>query len=381
MADAEPLPADEKSGGALPLPEQTVLVLQGGGALGAYQAGVFAALAEARVEPTWVAGISIGAINAAIIAGNPIGERRAKLRSFWERLTSALPSFPVWPNDMMREALHEWSAGYVATFGVPGFFDPRMIAPQFAVPGTEQALSFYDTAPLEETLNAHVDWDILNDPTVRLSVGAVNIETGNFRYFDSEKERIDARHIMASGALPPGFAPVAIDGSLYWDGGLVSNTPLQYVVSEQTGDMLVFQVDLFSATDTQPQTIDDVFAREKEIRYSSRTRQVTDQLLAHCATSEAIRKVLDKLPKEMCDDPDVKALRPLAEEPAINIVHLIYKANAWEGGSRDYEFSRRAMDEHWQAGCDAVAETMDKGEIIASNIVNGESAAFDFNSA
>ncbi len=381
MADAEPRFPDRKASAALPLPEQTVLVLQGGGALGSYQAGVFEALAEARVEPTWLAGISIGAINAAIIAGNPLGQRKLKLRSFWERLTSGLPSFPVWPNELMREALHEWSAGYVAMVGVPGFFAPRLIAPQFEVPGTEGALSFYDSAPLEETLNGHIDWDILNDGEVRLSVGAVNIENGNFRYFDTEKERLDARHIMASGALPPGFAPVEIDGALWWDGGLVSNTPLQYVVGERTGDMLVFQVDLFVASDTKPQTIDDVWAREKEIRYSSRTRQVTDQLLKHCATSDAIRKVLDKLPKEMCDDPAVKALIPLAEEPAINIVHLIYKANAWEGGARDYEFSRRTMIEHWKAGRDAVAETMDKGEVIASNIVNGESAAFDLNSS
>lgn len=378
MADADPHLRPDQSA-ALPLPPETVLLLQGGGALGSYQAGVFEALAEAKIEPTWLAGISIGAVNAAIIAGNPVGRRAARLREFWDTVTGALPSFPVWPQDWVREALHEWSAGFVAAFGVPGFFAPRMMPPMLARSGSAQALSFYDSAPLEDTLNELIDWDLLNDGAVRLSVGAVNVESGNFRYFDTEKERLDARHIMASGALPPGLPPVEIDGCLWWDGGLVSNTPLQYVLDQPHDDMLVFQVDLFSASDEKPKTIMDVWAREKEIRFSSRTRQATTSYLEHRTKDAAIRAVLEKLPPELHGDADVKALAALAEEKAVNIVHLIYRANAWEGGARDYEFSRRTMLEHWQAGAGAVAETMRHGEMLARNIVDGRTAAFDLN--
>ncbi|MBC2776560.1 DUF3734 domain-containing protein [Parasphingopyxis marina] len=374
MADADP---PFRAQAPLPLPPQTALVLQGGGALGSFQAGVFEALADSRIEPNWLAGISIGAINAAIIAGNPVGSRARMLRNFWEKLTGALPSFPVWPDDLIREAVHEWSAGFVALNGVPGFFAPRPVPPAFAPPGSPEALSFYDSSPLESTLDDHVDWDLLNNGHIRLSVGAVNVESGNFRYFDTAKERIDARHIMASGALPPGLPPVEIDGCLWWDGGLVSNTPLQYVLEEQEEDMLVFQVDLFSAADARPSTIADVWAREKEIRYSSRTRQVTTSFLERRAQDEAIRTVLAKLPAAMREDPDVAALAALAQEKAVNIVHLIYRSNAWEGGSRDYEFSRRTMDEHWQAGGKAVAETIRHGEVLARNIVDGKTAAFD----
>lgn len=374
MADIEP-----SLHAALPLPEQTALVLQGGGALGSYQAGVFEALAEAGIMPDWIAGISIGAINAAIIAGNPPGDRTTQLRRFWEEVTAALPSFPVWPSDYMREALHQWSAGFVAAFGVPGFFQPRPIPPFIALPGSQAALSFYDSTPLRETLDAYIDWERINSGAVRLSVGAVNVETGNFRYFDSALEPLDARHIMASGALPPGLPPVEIDGCLWWDGGLVSNTPLQHIVAERDTDMLVFQVDLFSASDIRPATIDDVLAREKEIRYSSRTRQITDQFLERSETASAIRAALNALPESLCDDPAIVALKALAEESALNIVHLIHKANAWEGGSRDYEFSRRTMEEHWDAGREAVAETIRHGDVIARNIADGKSAAFDLN--
>jgi NTE family protein len=374
MADADPF---RRAPAPLPLPPQTALVLQGGGALGSFQAGVFEALADNRIDPQWLAGISIGAVNAAIIAGNPQGQRVARLRSFWNGLTSALPSLPVWPNDHIREMLHEWSAAWVAMFGVPGFFRPRQLPPVFALPGSCEALSFYDSSPLETTLNDHIDWDLLNDGPVRLSVGAVNVETGNFRYFDTEKERLDVRHVMASGALPPGLPPVEIDGCLWWDGGLVSNAPLQHVLDEQTEDMLVFQVDLFPASDVRPHTIADVWAREKEIRYSSRTRQITDNYLRRRNEAEAIRAVLAKLPAGLRDDADVEALARYAEEKTVSIVHLIYRANAWEGGARDYEFSHRTMEEHWRAGGDAVAETIRHGEVLARNVTDGHTAAFD----
>jgi NTE family protein len=380
MAEADPKIRKSRRSAAMPLPDQVALVLQGGGALGSYQAGIYEALDKADIEIDRVAGISIGAINAAIIAGNPPEKRVERLRKFWDRSSAVLPSFPIWQDDFSREMLHLWSASVVAMIGVPGFFQPRWLSPFMALPGTPEALSIYDSAPLAETLNELVDWDLLNDGPVRIAVGAVEIESGNFHYFDSKgpkPERIDARHIMASGALPPGLPAVEIDGKHWWDGGLVSNTPLQHVLDTQDAEMLVFQVDLFSASDVLPHTLMDVIAREKEIRFSSRTRQVSDGLLKLRKERETIRKVLKKLPASMADDADVRALTVLAEEFPVNVVQMIYRANAWEGGARDYEFSSRTMNEHWEAGRDAVAATIKNSELIASNIVDGKTAAFD----
>ena len=177
MADAEPQQSRSgrrsKGERPLPLPDCVALVLQGGGALGSYQAGVIEELAEAEIEIDWVAGISIGAVNAAIVAGNPPERRVERLAAFWEKVTSALPSFPIFPQDEIREAVHEWSAAMVLAQGVPGFFRPHWIPPIFSPPGSCDALSFYDSGPLKETLDSLIDWDLLNSGTVRLSVGAV----------------------------------------------------------------------------------------------------------------------------------------------------------------------------------------------------------------
>jgi NTE family protein len=361
----------------MPLPDQVALVLQGGGALGSFQAGVYEALDASGIEIDHVAGISIGAVNAALIAGNPPERRVDQLRTFWDRTSAALPMFPIWGGDLGREWLHEASAAFVATFGVPGFFVPNAISPFFAIPGSQPALSFYNPAQLADTLNDLVDWELLNDGPVSVAVGAVEIESGNFHYFDSRTERLDVRHIMASGALPPGLPPVDIDGKFWWDGGLVSNTPLSHVLEHQDAELLVFQVDLFPASAALPRTIMDVVAREKEIRFSSRTRQIGTQLLRERREHEAMRRILAKMPEAMRDDPDVVQLREMTRDLPVNIVQLIYRANEWEGGSRDYEFSGRTMAEHWAAGQNAVAATMDKSELVAQNIVNGKSAAFD----
>jgi len=376
MADLDH-PRPRRACKAMPLPDEVALVLQGGGALGSYQAGVYEALDANGIEIDRVAGISIGAVNAALIAGNPPGRRVERLTEFWELVSSWLPSFPIPGDDLWREWVHEWSAGFVALAGVPGFFGPRPIPPVFAPPGPCGALSFYDAGQLQATLDRLVDWTLLNDGPVHVSVGAVEIESGNFRYFDNRKERLDARHVMASGALPPGLPPVEIDGKLYWDGGIVSNTPLADVLDTQTEPMLVFQVDLFSSAGALPRTIMDVFAREKEIRYSSRTRQVSDQLLKLRKERELIRRVLRKLPAELRDDPDVAALRAQAAEHPVNVVQLIYRAPDWESGSRDYEFSARTMREHWAAGLAAVTQSIDRSELLARNIVDGRTAAFD----
>ncbi len=339
--------------------EDCILVLQGGGALGAYQAGVFESLGKVYREPDWVAGISIGAINAALIAGNPAPSRVARLREFWELVSSSLAAPTFAPNGAGREGLNEASASQVMLFGVPGFFKPRFPPAPFQPRGSLEAISYYDTAPLESTLERLVDFDRINSGTVRLSVGAVNVRTGNFEYFDSAKQTIDARHIMASGALPPGFAPVEIDGEHYWDGGLVSNTPLQYVL-DQPGKhrRVVFQVDLFAAQGALPTTLAEVTEREKDIRFSSRTRLNTTNELDRQVIAQAAKRLIDKLPASLRDDPDVRALSKVRCETAVDVVHLIYRSKHYESQSKDYEFSRLSMQEHWDAGRADMAHTL-----------------------
>ena len=366
---------------AVPLPPTVALVLQGGGALGSYQAGVFSELVRQNVRIDWVAGISIGAINSAIIAGNEPALACQRLREFWELVTSGTTDLAWGSSDYMRELNHFAGAATAATVGVPGFFRPHLVASSFAWPGTPAAVSLYDTTPMIETLNRFVDWDRLNTGPVRFSVGAVNVESGNFYYFDTHDphgpQTIDARHIMASGALPPGFAPVEINGKHYWDGGLVSNTPLAYVLDNQTSDMLAFQVDLFPARGNLPTKFADVLSREKDIRYSSRTRQVTNYYLKLRREHAALRNVLAMLPAEMCSMPDVQRMRALVEDNAVNIVHLIYNVQKWESGMRDFEFSRATMDMHWNQGIKAVQAAISNGDILAQNIMDGKTAAFD----
>ena len=360
----------------LPLPDQVTLVLQGGGALGAYQAGVFEALSATEIPIDWIAGISIGAINAAVIAGNPPERRVPRLRALWETLTSG-GIFPSMGSPQPNSASHLMWAAYDATVGVQGFFNPRWIPPFLAWPDTLASISWYDSAPLAKTLDELVDWDLLNDGPTRLSVGAVNVKTGNFHYFDTVRDRLDARHILASGALPPGLPPVEIDGHWWWDGGLVSNTPLAYALEHQQTDMLVFQVDLFPARGEMPRNIFEAYAREKDIRYSSRTRQVTDTLIAQRKERELVRRVLDKLPPDLLADPDVERLSRISADYAVNIAHLIYRKQGWESWASDFEFSRAAMDAHWNAGQEAVAQTLKRDSVLAENIRDCRTAAFD----
>ena len=340
--------------------EKTVLVLQGGGALGAYQAGAYEALSEAGIEPSWIAGISIGAINAAIIAGNPLEHRVEKLRAFWEQVSSGLQGNPFLPGEMARAFFNELSAATGATFGVPGFFDPRFPSPLLSPPGSPGALSFYDTSPLRATLLSLVDFDLIKSGTARLSVGAVNVRSGNFVYFDSATQRLAPEHVMASGALPPGFPPIVIEGEAYWDGGLVSNTPLQYVLDNggPRQDMVVFQVDLFSARGRLPHTIADVTQREKDIRYSSRTRLNTDVFREIQTLRRAAKRLSAKLPKDLRDDDDAKLLIGSSSDAAVTIVHLIHRQAAYETESKDYEFSRLSVEEHWEAGRNDVKRTL-----------------------
>jgi NTE family protein len=342
-------------------PERCVLVLQGGGALGAYQAGVYEALAERDIAPEWVAGVSIGAVNAALIAGNPPDRRVARLREFWESVSSQLllplPPAP-WADDL-RGLFNASSAAQVAMFGAPGFFSPRFPPAPLQPVGTAGALSWYDTTPLIATLQRLVDFDLINAQAapgkVRLSVGAVDVATGNSVYFDSADPTctmpILAPHVLASGSLPPGFAPTMIDGRSYWDGGLVSNTPLQYVIDQPSvDDLLVFQVDLFSARGPLPRNLEDVAERAKDIQFASRTRMNTDLVAAQQKLAEAAQRLADKLPPGFADDPDLHALLNAGNCQAVTVMHLIHRSKHHALQSKDYEFSRQTVREHWAAG-------------------------------
>lgn len=334
-----------------PSGEASVLVLQGGGALGSYQAGIYEALAEQGKSVDWVAGISIGAINAALIVGNPPEARVARLREFWELVSSDLTAPPPFPGEQARTVFNGLSAAWIALFGVPGFFVPRVPPVTFYPSGAPEALSVYDTSALRVTLERLVDFDRINSGEARLSVGAVNVRTGNFVYFDNRLGRIGPEHIMASGALPPGFPPVIIDGEAYWDGGLVSNTPLDYVLeTERQRDLVIYQVDLFPARGHMPRTLLEVAEREKDIRYSSRTRLNTDKNVEVRKVKRAIRRLIEKLPADFVSDEDAAYLRQASQENFITLMQLIYRQKAYEGDSKDYEFSRATMIEHWEAG-------------------------------
>jgi NTE family protein len=343
-------------GTSTPARAQRVLVLQGGGALGSYQAGAFQALCRQGFEPEWIAGISIGAVNAAIIAGNEPDKRVDRLKEFWEMVSAPVPWNPVVKTDHGRSVFNETSAALIATFGVPGFFTPRIPPAPLWPPGSSEAQSYYDTAPLKRTLERLVDFDRINDLQCRLSVGAVSVTSGNFRYFDNVEfnklgKRIGPEHIMASGALPPGFPSVVIDGEHYWDGGIASNTPLDYVLDEEVRrDLLIFQVDLFSARGLVPVSLLEAAEREKDIRYSSRTRMNTDKNRQIHNARKAVRDLIGKLPAELKDDPSVKFLCEAARENTVTVVHLIYKSKNYETSSKDYDFSHVAMVEHWNAG-------------------------------
>jgi NTE family protein len=349
--------------------EQTVLLLQGGGALGSYQAGVYQALAEANLHPDWVAGISIGAVNAALIAGNPPGKRVERLREFWEAVSTPplgvphLASIDI-KDDVIHRVVNQTRALGIMMFGAPHFFTPRLLSPMFWPSPHADQLSFYDVAPLKATLERLVDFDRLNAGGMRFSVGAVNVKTANFVYFDSTTHRIGPAHIIASGSLPPGFPATEIDGEYYWDGGLVSNTPLQWVLDSRPRlDTLAFQIDLWSARGELPLNLGEAEVRQKEIQFSSRTRAATDQYKRAQKLRIAVANLLKDIPAELRDHPEVQMLAAEADEKVCNIVHLIYNAKSYEGIAKDYEFSRRTMEEHWAAGYEDVVRAISHPEV------------------
>jgi len=341
--------------------DHSVLVLQGGGALGAYQAGVYEGMHEHGFAPDWVTGVSIGAVNAALIAGNPLQSRLERLREFWDRVSSGLPIVAPAQVDPVRIAVNRLSAATAATFGVPGFFTPRIPPAILAPDGTPQALSVYDTSPLRETLDELVDFDLINNKQrIRLSVGSVNVHTGNSVYFDNQRQQLGPEHIMASGALPPGFPPIEIGGDYYWDGGLVSNSPLWYVLDDSPQiNAFIAQVDLFSARGELPVNLDRVLERAKDIQYSSKTRFNTTRVEELEGLRHALGRLMKKLPRGLHEDPDYKLLRPFSEHKrSISIAHLINRRFRTTTNAKDYDFSRTTTRQLWQAGLEDVRRTV-----------------------
>jgi NTE family protein len=350
--------------------EQIALILQGGGALGAYQAGAYQALAEAGLHPDWVIGISIGAINAALITGNSPEQRVARLREFWETVSRSPFGIPDLAPATIRDEFAHTLLNQVRALGIlfggaPGFFTPRVPPPYVFPRGTLGALSFYSVTPLRETLERLVDFDRINAGRTRLSVGAVNVKSGNFIYFDTKQQKISPEHVIASGSLPPGFPATEIDGEHYWDGGVVSNAPLQWVLDVRPRqDTLLFQIDLWNARGELPRNLMEIDLREKEIRYSSRTRMATDNFRKMQRLRRATAKLLKQVPEKLRHTPEAEMLAAEADEKVYNIIHLIYRAANYEGTSKDYEFSRRTMDEHWKAGYDDTCRTLSHREVL-----------------
>ena len=287
--------------------KQIALALQGGGALGSYQAGVYEALTEYDYQPDWVAGVSIGAINCAIIAGNAPEHRVARLRQFWELVSSPSANWLDLPQGTWQDATRHAAAIAALLFGQPGFFRPSIW--RGWITGAAPT-SYYDTSYLKATLERLVDFDRINVRKMRLSVGAVNVRSGNFVWFDNARQIIRSEHVMASGALPPGFPAIEIDGECYWDGGLVSNTPLRYLMETlPRRSTLAFQVDLFSARGDAPGSLDAVSERDKDIRYSSRTRMGVETFRYAHNLRRNISTLLAKLPDSLKNEPEVAFLQ------------------------------------------------------------------------
>lgn len=341
--------------------DHTILLLQGGGALGAYQAGAYEGLVEAGIAPDWVVGISIGAINAALIAGSPPGRRVERLREFWDRVSEYAPLIPPPWMYSIRPTLNQLSSSTAAMCGVPGFFTPRIPPPPFLNPnGTPpEAMSYYDTEPLKGTLEELVDFDLINRNNVRLSLGAVHVRTGKSVYFDNHDIRIGPDHVRASGALPPGFPPVVIEGEHYWDGGILCNSPILYMLNDLPRmSALVVQVDIFRADGELPRDMDEVMSRDKDIRLASKTVFNANYIRDLVEIRTSLKQLFAKLPASFKDDPDVRKLAPLCNTGEMTIARLTNRGLSHSNHTKGFDFSRATVNELWTTGLDDVRHSI-----------------------
>jgi NTE family protein len=312
------------------------------------------------------------AMNMSLWSGRPAAAHADELRvlsddflanPFFAPLRD--PAFLRPRGDVARGIANQISAGLALVQGASGFFALRPSIPWLQPAGMLEAISYYDTAALRATLERLIDFDRINAGGMRFSVGAVNVGTGNFAYFDNLSHTIGPEHVMASGALPPGFPAIEIEGEHYWDGGLVSNTPLQWVLdSEPRQDTLAIQVDLWSARGMSPRTMAEVATRQKEIQFSSRTRANSDQFRYVQKIRNTLSKLLERLPDELKAGPEFAALEPVACRKVYNLVQLIYRSQQYEGDSKDYEFSRASMEDHWRAGYHDTVRTLRHPEVL-----------------
>lgn len=328
---------------------QITVVFQGGGALGAYQAGVYQALHEAGIEPDWVVGTSIGAINAALIAGNPPEQRIARLTEFWRRVrhTPSVQAMAALP--FVGQAMSNWMT---MASGIGNFFTPNnraFLGSQLSL-GAEAA-GFYSTAPLAETLRDLVDFKLVNNGGTRLTVGAANVRTSEMRYFDSRDMALDARHVMASGALPPAFPAVRIDGELYWDGGILSNTPVEAIFDDfprRSG--LVFAVHIWNPQGPEPETIQQVLNRQKDVQYSSRaTTHIARQRQLH-RLRHVVAELARLVPPELRETEAVRNFAAHGCLTRMHVVRLLAPSLAGEDHTKDIDFSPAGIEARWAAG-------------------------------
>jgi NTE family protein len=334
------------------------------------------------LHPDWVAGISIGAVNAALIAGNPPERRVDRLREFWETVSGPPSGVRYFAglkiHDSFRRIVNH-GRSLDALLGVPGLFKLRVPPPYLCWNASLEALSYYDVAPLKSTLERLVDFDLINAGATRFSACAVNVRTGNAVRFDSTTCRICPEHVMASGSLPPAGPTIKIGGEYYWNGGLVINTPLQWVLdTPPRKDTLAFQVDLWSAHGDLPRNFVESEARQKDILFYSRTRMATDHFEKVQIFRRATAKLLAKMPKELLQTPEAETLAAEAHEKVYNVIQLIYKKN-FAGPFKDYEFSRRTMEEHWRSGYNDAVRTLSHPEVLRRP--NGQDGFFTFDLA
>jgi NTE family protein len=342
--------------------KRVALVLQGGGALGAYQAGLYQGLEESGFAPDWIAGTSIGAINGAIIAGNPPGERLPRLVEFW-RMVSFADAFEVSRmSDGERQVHSTWSAMRTLVGGVPGFFRARFFPPlNTLLPVAPESASYWDVSPLRDTLPGLIDFDYLNQGNTRLSLGAVHVESGRPHYFDSLYEPMGPEHILASAALPPGFPPVRVGGELYWDGSIYSNTPLEVVLDDLPRvSTLCFMVDLFSRSGPAPHSLPEVITRQKHIQYATRSERSIEAYRETHNLRRALHSLCKMLPSELREGAECSVLGALGSDTTMEIVHLEYAGFDWELSTLDADFSLTMMKERWAQGYDDAGRALER---------------------
>ena len=347
--------------------ERIALACQGGGSLGAYHIGAYEAMEEAGYIPEMFSGISIGAFTAAILAGNAPKDRVAALKGFWDTI-----SWPEIPGvEKFPPALHKMHnkmsslQGFI--FGQPNFFEPRNPGPKKRIPGSDGATSFYDTSKLHGTLLKFVNFDIINSGKSRLILGATRVKDSELVFFDSAKQEIGPEHVMASGSMPPGFPGMEIDGDLYWDGGCVSNTPLQGIFdAEPKVHTLAFMIDLFNPNGAEPMTMDDVDARSKQILYSSRTRHHIDHINQKQNLKKALHHLLKALPATGHKDSTIKEIKELSSQLDFDIVHVVYDAPEYEVPSSDCEFSKFSIEKRREHGYRDLKKALDAAPWLES---------------